>query len=313
LNRAHRIEMLVRAADAGSFAKAAHSLGLTASAVSRAIAQLERELRVALFYRTTRSLKLTDDGEELYRRGRELLEKLDEIEAAVSRTPDRLGGTLRVGLSVPLNRHIIMPAVVTFMRRHPGLRLQCFTLTQPKEMHAQGVDVLLRVGDPPDSDLIARKLAALRFVLCASPEYLKSAGPLRQPDDLLRHRCLVHQPPHEPKPFDRWEFEKVGMRKVMQVTPALFTNDREGMITAGVNGAGVMRIGMFDPALIATGRLQRVMTDWRCVGGKEIYALYRKAARSSPKVAAFVEFAGAALSAFDPEELTVIHHRSATR
>src|SRR2546423_2441405 len=156
--------MLVRAADAGSFAKAAHSFGLTASAVSRAIAQLERELRVALFYRTTRSLKLTDDGEELYRRGRELLEKLDDIETAVWRAPDRLGGTLRVGLSVPLNRHIIMPAVVTFMRRHPGLRLQCFTLTQPKEMHAQGVDVLLRVGDPPDSDLIARKLAALRFV-----------------------------------------------------------------------------------------------------------------------------------------------------
>src|SRR5205807_9660053 len=85
MNRAYRLEMLVRAADTGSFAKAAQSLGITASAVSRAIAELERHLHVALFYRTTRSLRLTQEGEELYRRGREILEKLAEAESAVSR------------------------------------------------------------------------------------------------------------------------------------------------------------------------------------------------------------------------------------
>jgi LysR family transcriptional regulator for bpeEF and oprC len=307
MNRVHRIEMLVRAANTGSFARAAHSLGITSSAVSRAIAELEAELRAPLFYRTTRSLKLTQEGEELYRRGRDILERLADAENAVSRNAGRLQGVLRVGLSVPLNRHIIMPAVTRFMRQHPLLRLECLTLTQPKEMHSLGIDVLLRVGALPDSELIARKLATMRFLVCASPEYLKHAGPLKDPDDLLRHRCLVHQPPHEPRPFDRWTFERTGVRKLVQVTPALFSNDREGLITAGVNGAGVMRIGMFDPALIASGRLQRVLPDWQCVGGIDVYALYRRASRVAPKVAAFVDFAAEAMAAFDPEEITVVH------
>jgi LysR family transcriptional regulator for bpeEF and oprC len=307
MNRVHRIEMLVRAADTGSFAKAAQSLGITPSAVSRAIAELEAELRVTLFYRTTRSLRLSHEGEELYRRGREILDRLADVESAVSRNAARLTGVLRVGLSVPLNRHIVMPAIGAFMRRHPGLRLDCLILTQPKEMHALGIDVLLRVGALPDSQLIARKLATMSFLLCAAPDYLKSATPLRDPDDLARHRCLVHHAPHEPKPWDRWTFEKAGVRKVIQVTPALYSNDREGLITAAVNGAGVMRVGMFDPALIASGRLQRALPDWHCVDRVAIYALYRKALRIAPKVGAFVNFAAEAIAAFDPEEITLIH------
>lgn len=307
MNRVHRIEMLVRAANTGSFARAAQSLGITSSAVSRAIAELEAELRAPLFYRTTRSLKLTQEGEELYRRGRDILERLADAENAVSRNAGRLQGVLRIGLSVPLNRHIIMPAVARFMRQHAALRLECLTLTQPKEMHSLGIDVLLRVGELPDSELIARKLATMRFLVCASPEYLKNAGPLKDPDDLRRHRCLVHQPPHEPRPFDRWTFERAGTRKLVQVSAALFSNDREGLITAAVNGAGVMRIGMFDPALIASGRLQRVLPDWKCVGGIDVYALYRRASRVAPKVTAFVEFAAEAMGSFDPEEITLVH------
>jgi DNA-binding transcriptional LysR family regulator len=307
MNRVHRIEMLVRAADTGSFAKAAQSLGITSSAVSRAIAELETELRVALFYRTTRSLRLTQEGEELYRRGRDILDKLADVESAVSRNAGRLTGVLRVGLSAPLNRHIVMPAVSAFMRRHPLLRLDCLILTQPKEMHALGMDVLLRVGELPDSELIARRLATMRFLLCASPEYLKAAPRLKEPDDLRRHRCLVHHAPHEAKAWDNWTFEKAGARKLMQITPALYSNDREGLITATVNGAGVMRIGMFDPALIASGRLQRALPEWQCVGGVEIYALYRKASRVAPKVSAFVDFAADAMAAFDPEEITLTH------
>jgi DNA-binding transcriptional LysR family regulator len=307
MNRAYRLEMLVRAADTGSFAKAAQSFGITASAVSRAIAELERQLRVPLFYRTTRSLRLTQEGEELYRRGREILDKLAEAESAVSRNAARLNGVLRVGLSVPLSRHIVMPAVSSFMRRHPGLRLDCLILTQPKEMHSLGIDVMLRVGELPDSALTARKLAIMRLLLCASPDYLKSAGPLRDPDDLARHRCLVHHPPHQARPWDRWTFEKAGVRKVIQVAAALYSNDREGLITAALNGAGVMRVGMFDPALIASGRLQRVLPDWPCVDQLDIYALYRKGSRNVPKIQAFVDFAAEAMAAFDPEEITMTH------
>jgi len=304
----HRIEMLMRAADAGSFAKAAGSLGVTPSAVSRAIAELEKELRVALFYRTTRALRLTEEGEEVYRRGREILDKLAELEPAMSWTPGRLTGTLRVGLSPTISRYIIMPGLAGFMRRYPGLRVECFVLTQPKEMHAEGADLLLRIGEPPESRLIARKIGDLRFGVYGSPEYLKAAGVPSTPDDLARHRCLVHKPPQETKPMDEWSFEKNGVRKAMKISPALLSNDREALITALVGGAGLYRTALFDPFLVTSGRICRVLADWSCVDNKGIYAIYRKTPRLSPKIAAFLEFAAEAFAAFDPHEYALIHN-----
>src|SRR6476620_1404135 len=109
MDRLRRIEMLVRAADAQSFAKAAHALNVTASAVSHAISKLEKELRITAFYRTTRQLRLTEDGKELYRRGREILEKFAEAEVAMSRPLGRVTGTLRVGIHPTVSRHIVMP------------------------------------------------------------------------------------------------------------------------------------------------------------------------------------------------------------
>src|SRR5438309_3389170 len=150
MDRVRRIELLVRAAEAGSFAKAARLLRLDPSAVSHAIAELEKELRVTLFYRTTRQLRLTEDGEEIYRRGTEILGHLADLEGAASKAPEALTGTLRVGLSVTMSRSIITPRVSEFMRRHPSLRLEFLVLTQVKDMHASGVDLMLRAGDLPD-------------------------------------------------------------------------------------------------------------------------------------------------------------------
>jgi DNA-binding transcriptional LysR family regulator len=302
-----RIEILMRAADAGSFAKAAGSLALTPSAVSRAVAELEKELRVALVYRTTRQLRLTDEGQELYRRGREILDKVGDLESALSRPPERLTGTLRLGMGVNVSRYVITPGLATFMRRHPGLRLQFSVVSQPKDMHAEGLDLLLRVGDPPPSELVARKMAELRFGVYASPDYLKQAGLPVNPDDLLRHRCLVHRPPHLAKPLDEWVFERNGARKRLKIAPAFVTNDREALIAAAVGGAGIMRIGMFDPGLVASGRLRRLLTDWSCPGGQTVYAMYRRTPRVSPKVAAFLAFAEEAFAAFDPDEVTLLH------
>jgi DNA-binding transcriptional LysR family regulator len=307
MDRARKIEIFLRAAEAGGFAKAAVLLAVTPSSVSRAVADLEHELGVTLFHRTTRHLKLTDEGDEVYRRGREIREKLAELESALARPGGRLAGTLRVGLSANLSRYIIMPGIPGFLRRHPGLKLECSVITQPSEMHTEGMDLLLRVTAPPDSALIARKLGELRFGVYASPDYLAAAGTPSTPYDLPSHRCVVHRPPVVPKPLDEWVFEKAGARKVINVAPVFSTDDREALIAAVVGGAGIMRIGMFDPALITSGRLRKLLPDWTCPGGQGVYALYRKSARVAPKIAAFLAFAEEAFAAFDPEELTVIH------
>jgi DNA-binding transcriptional LysR family regulator len=306
----HRIEMLMRAADAGSFAKAAESLGITPSAISRAIAELEKELRVSLFYRTTRQRRLTEEGEELYRRGQEILDKIGQLEPAMSRASGRLTGTLRVGLSPTISRHIIMPGLAGFVRRHPNLRVECFVLTQPKEMHAEGADLLLRIGDPPESGLIARKIGDLRYAVYGSPEYLKSTGVPAEPKELLKHRCLVHKSPTAAKALDEWTFEKNGVQEVVRVSPTLLSNDREALITALVGGAGLFRTALFDPVLVTSGRIRKVLADWSCVDRFTAYAIYRRTPRVSPRLAAFLEFAAEAFAAFDPEELTFIRNKS---
>jgi DNA-binding transcriptional LysR family regulator len=153
VDRVRRIELFVRAAEAGSFARAAKLLQLDPSAVSHAIAELERELRVTLFYRTTRQLRLTEDGEEILRRGRDILLEVAELESVAGTSDGRIAGTLRVGMHVPIG-HVVMPRVPEFLRRQPGLKLECLALNQVKDMHAAGLDLLVRAGEPPESDLI---------------------------------------------------------------------------------------------------------------------------------------------------------------
>lgn len=314
MEKLRRLEMVVRAADAGSFSKAARTLGVTPSAVSHAVSELEKELRVSVFYRTTRQLRLTQDGQAIYQRSRAILDQLSELETTVLKPSERLRGTLRIGLSVSLSRGIIMPAIAGFTRRHPELKLEMLVLTQVREMHAEGVDLMLRVSELPDSRLIARRIATVRFGVYGSPDYLERAGVPAQPDDLLQHRCLVYAYPGAGKLLSEWTFERRGERKVIDIVqPAIVSDDREGILAALLGGAGLYRGGNFDPAYIKSGRLRRVLADWTCPNELPIYAIYRRTPRLAPKIAAFLEFAAEAFAAFDPEELTLIHEKAFRR
>jgi DNA-binding transcriptional LysR family regulator len=307
MDRIRRLELFVRAVDTGSFARAAASFEITPSAVSRAIAELEKQLGVALFHRTTRQLKVTEEGLELYQRGREILEKLDEVEGALANEPSAPKGTLRVGLNVPISRHVVMPALGTFIRKYPGLRLVFEILNSPQEMYAEGIDLLLRIGDPPDSDLLARKLAQIQYGLYASPNYVAKAGTISQPEDLNDHTCLVHKPPWQAKPFDEWEFERDGETRRLKVFPSAVSDDREGLLVSAASGAGIVRMGFFDPSMVSAGHLKRLLPEWRCPGGKAIYAMYRKTRAPSLKVQVFLDFVVQAFTAFDSGEIGLIH------
>lgn len=310
MDRLRHIELLIRAVEAGSFAKAARSLHLTPSAVSHAIAELEKGLGVPLFYRTTRQLRLTEEGEGVYQRGSDILRQLAELESGLRKTAGRLTGTLRVGLGVPLSRNVIMPVLPAFLRHHPHLRLEFHIQSQPKEMYAEGVDLLLRISEPPECNLIARKIGQIRHAVYAAPEYLTIAGAPASPEDLLQHSCLVMKVPGTSRPLDEWEFERAGERKVIQIVPRVVTYDREGLLAAVLAGAGLMRLGCFHPSLIGSGQLRRVLTDWSCPPGFPIFAMYRKTTRMPPKLAAFLEFVEEAFAAFDPEEVTLLHNKN---
>ena len=306
MDRLRRYEIFTKAAEAGSFTRASLLMRLDPSAVSHAVAQLERELGVALFYRTTRQLRLTSEGEALFTRARALLQDAQDLENSV-RAQKTLSGVLRVGLHVPISRNILMPRIGEFMRRHPALRIECLVLAQVKDMHASAVDVMMTASSPTGVELVARKLVTLRFGVYAAPDYLAFAGEPRDPDDLASHACLVHRPPFAVKPLDEWEFVRAGVRKTLKITRGLVTDDREGLVAAALAGAGIMRIGLFDPALIRSGRLKRIFLDWECPGAPSLSAYYRRGSRATPKIAAFLRFIEDALASFDPEELTTIH------
>jgi LysR family transcriptional regulator, regulator for bpeEF and oprC len=309
MDRLRRIEMLVHAAETGSFTRAAAVLRLSPSAVSHGIAELEAQLRATLFHRTTRQLRLTEAGEAAYRGAREVINRLGAFEGVAGRDDpgEPLVGTLRVGATGPIGRLVLLPRIPEFLRLHPGLRLEFISPTRPLEMEAGGMDLMLRVGPLPNSGLVARRLATLRLIPCAAPAYLAERGEPGEPEDLLRHRCLVHRPPFHRAPWDDWAFERAadGTRRRIKVAAVLATDDCDAMLAAVVAGAGIMRIGMFDPGLLASDALRRVLPGWTCPGGPTLFALFRRTAHLVPKVAAFLAFAAAAVAEFDPEGVTL--------
>jgi DNA-binding transcriptional LysR family regulator len=147
MDRFRKIEILVRVADAGSFAKAARTLLLSPSAVSHAITQLEQELAARLFYRTTRQMRLTAEGAEVVLRGREVLERMAELDTAAHRGRDRIAGSLRIGIPSGVSRHIVMPRIADFMRQFPDIRLQVMNTSSVRDMHVSGADINIHVGE----------------------------------------------------------------------------------------------------------------------------------------------------------------------
>lgn len=308
MDQVRHVVMLVRAADAGSFAAAAAALRVCPSAVSRGIAELERQVDAPLFNRSTRQLSLTKEGEAVYRCGVGVLDRLAELDAIAqaSARPDRLTGTLRVGMSVALNTHLVAPRIEAFLRRHPDLDFELLTQHHPSEMQLAGMDVLLRIEELEEKGLVARRLGAVRLGVYAAPSYLARAGAPEEPEDLLRHRCLVYKPPQLPHPVREWRFERGAERRAVQPPMRFVTDDREALITQVVSGVGVMRLGMFNPDLISSGRLVRLLPGWTLPPGPPLYALYRRAPRLPARVAAFLGFVAEALAEFDPREETFV-------
>jgi DNA-binding transcriptional LysR family regulator len=307
LNRGHRLEMLVRAADSGSFASAARIMDLTPSAVSRGIADLERELKVPLFNRTTRQLKLTQEGAEVYRRAVDILARIAELAEGLARRRERVGGVVRVGLQAPLGRYVLMPRLSSLHDRYPELLVETRLTQDPRDMQSENLDVLLHVGEPPPSRLVAQRLGQGKPAVYASADYLRRFGTPMLPADLVNHRCLLFRPPWSIGPVDRWTFERDGHIETVQARPSLVTPDREGLLVAALAGAGIVYMACFDPAFLTSGRLTRLLPGWSCPPSFGIHLLYRRGGASVPRVAAFLRFVREAFADFDPQELTLLH------
>ncbi|NBB11731.1 LysR family transcriptional regulator [Pseudomonas sp. SLFW] len=277
--------------DSGSFVKAAEALDMTQSGVSRAVARLEARLGIRLFDRTTRSVKLTDEGRRLYEEIAPLLAGLEEAATQASGSATAVRGRLRVNVDPYFSRLILAPALGDFMATYPELELDLVTREQLGDLIADGVDLAVRFGEQPSSSLIGRQLLKTRVLTVASPAYLKKHGTPQHPIDLQspEHVCIDFRDSHTGRPFP-WEFHRGDERLFVNTRGRLMVNDvgtmhricEEGQAVAQVLALGV------EPAL-REGRLVELFPDWPDEYFP-LYALYPSRHLPPAKVRAFLEF-----------------------
>jgi len=299
----------VATVDTGSFSGAARRLGLSPSAVSRAVMRLERELGVALLARTTRTLRLTDDGRAFHARCVRILDELGEATDAIARASKTPSGLLRVDAPIALSREVLAPAPPGFSARHPGVRVDLTVRDQFVDPIAEGLDVLVRIGKAgSSSSLIARRLGASRIVHVASPQYLERYGTPRDPTELTRHVCAGYLREGRPAGLDFVGPD--GTVVEISMPTKLNANDVGVLRTFALAGAGI--VALFDFLArdeLAAGTLVEVLpehpsTTW------PIHALYPHNRHLLPKVRAFVDFLVELFAVPEPATRARRRHRS---
>ncbi len=238
-DRFEDLRVLVAVVSAGGFAAGAERLGVAKSAVSRRIRELEDRLGVRLFDRTTRRIQLTQAGREFHDRAVELLARLDEAEEAASSASGQLKGCIRIAAPFSVAAHCLAPAVGRFLERHPGVSLSIDTDDRMVDLVRDGFDLAIRIGQLPDSSLVARRLVTIRHACVASPALLERFGAPQTPQDLSRFPGVVYSNRDE---GSYWRFAD---DVVPTVTSRLDFADGVSVREAAIAGIGVAMLPTF--------------------------------------------------------------------
>lgn len=274
--------------EAGGFAPAADRMGLSTSAVSRHVAQLEAHLNVRLLNRTTRRMSPTDQGFAYFERCTQLLADLEETEASVSGEAHRPHGRLRLTAPIALATLRLAPAFAAFSRQYPDITLDILLSDSIADFAEEGLDLAIRVGRVGSENLVARHIGDSVLLVAAAPDYLKRAGAPSHPDDLAHHECLTYT---YSSIGNQWSFEdKDGKAITTRIGGPINANN--GMLLAEIAAAGggiaFAPCFILQP-LIDAGRLQRVLPDWE-TPRLPIHAVYPTRRHLSAKVQAMTGF-----------------------
>lgn len=286
--RLEELETFVRVVEAGSISGAADRLGIAKSAVSRRITELEQRLGAQLFRRTTRSLNLTDTAEQFYSRCVRILADVEEAEQSVSDTHGTLRGRLRVAAPLSFGLLHLASAITDFKEQHPEV---CFDLDfndRQVDLLVEGIDVALRIANLPDSSLMARRLAPINMLTCASPEYLQRHGVPDSPEQLSQHRCMTYSLAEDPQ---HWLFiDASGASIRVPVTSYLQANNGDFMSQMAIAGMGITRQPTFILfRAIQQGLLVPILEQFQSPV-LNAYAVYPQTRHLSQRVRAFVDF-----------------------
>ncbi|NEU13540.1 LysR family transcriptional regulator [Methylobacterium sp. BTF04] len=293
-NRLGEMEVFVQVARRGSFAAAAKALRQTPSAVSRAVARIEARLGMRLIQRTTRSLRLTDEGETYLLRAGDVLAEVEAIESSLDRGAGEPSGRLRVNVSVAFGLHVLVPVLPDYLAAFPRMSLDLTLTDDVVDLVAARADVAIRVGPLRDTRLRAKRLGASRMVVVASPDYLGRHGPPQDPAELGAHACLNFS---FRRSLDSWPFRIDGKVVPHAITGRFYGNSGTVVRAMALRGAGLARLARFHVGPdLAAGHLVPVLERFNPGDAEDIHALYAGSERQSPRLRSFLDYLGERLT-----------------
>jgi DNA-binding transcriptional LysR family regulator len=286
MDRFDEINAFAAVADARSFTQGARRLGVSSAQVSKLVARLENRLGARLLNRTTRDVSLTDTGRAYLERAKSLLEDFEALEGSVR---DQSGprGLLKVSAPFSFGSSQLTPALLDFAAAYPEVSLDVTSTDRMVNLVEEGFDVAVRIGQLADSSVIARKLAAVRLVTCASPAYLQAAGAPAEPHNLAQHEAIIDTNARDPMV---WTYGVSSDRQEVRVHGRLRFGGADACVAAARRGLGIARTPAFAAADdLRAGRLIPLLCAWE-PPVIYVHAVYPHARHLAAKVRVFVDF-----------------------
>lgn len=292
MDRFKEFETFVAVAETGGFNAAARRLQVSPPTVTRLVAGLEERIGARLLTRTTRQVALTDVGQRLLYDTARVLADLEEAEASAMGAHTEPQGVLSVTAPVNFGHQFIAPILRNYLDAYPAVSARALFVDRVVSLIEEGLDVALRIGDLPDSSLVAIRVGSVRRVTVATPGYLKRKSRPKKPEDLAGHRIIISS---GLSPMPVWEFVSGGNRHVVNLNPALCSNTVNVAIDAAGSGWGITRVLSYQVAeALKSGDLVEVL------GGFEdrkmpIHLMHSEGQLTSAKIRTFIDFAAKAL------------------
>jgi DNA-binding transcriptional LysR family regulator len=253
----------VRVVEAGTFTRAAMTLGMPKPTVTKLVQNLEAHVRTKLLHRTTRRVSVTPDGAAYYERVVRVLSDIDELDGSMTSSQSRPSGRLRVDVGSTLAVLVIVPALAEFHERYPEIQLDLGVSDRPVDLIGENVDCVVRAGELTDQSLIARRIGSISFITCAAPSYLQRFGEPQHPRELeSTHQIVSYFHARSGRPLSMTftqgdESHELSGRYIVSV------NDGNAYVAAGLAGLGVLHaLDYTVERHLATGALRRVLPDW---------------------------------------------------
>ena len=284
----NHVVTFARVVQAGSFAAAAERLQMAPSVASKHVAKLEKALGARLLQRSTRKLSLTEAGQAFYEHCARIVEELEQSRAAVASLQAEPSGRLRLTCLNSLAGWVVAPMLPAFFQRYPKIELEIVTSDRLVDLAEEGFDVALRITANPAPNLVAKRLAPIRFLICGTPEYFARHGTPQHPDDLAQHNCLGFP---QSLVNSTWHFTREGTQASVRVAGSLSVNNVDALRLNTLASVGLALLPTYAVGkYLSEGRLVAPLPEWRGFNESTLYACYLPNRYGSPKLRAFVDF-----------------------